>query len=70
MHLPPRLERQMCFLRHRDLCAIARVARGVRVPLPDREHAKVAQFNPVALRQGGCDGVQDHVDDLLRIPVE
>ena len=35
----------------------------------DREHAEVAQLNPVALRQGGCDGVQDRVDDLLRVPL-
>src|SRR3954451_10038819 len=49
-HLPPGLEGRFGLLPHQDGFAIARVARGTRVLLLDREHAKVAQLHPVTPR--------------------
>ena len=51
VHVPARFESRDHLLGHRDLGAIARVSSGAGVARLDREHAKVAQLNPVPLRQ-------------------
>jgi hypothetical protein len=69
VHVPRRLEGRNSLFVYRDGSAGARVAPGACPARLDPEHAKVAQLDPVALLQGGGDGVQDRVDDLLRVPL-
>src|SRR5687768_15666596 len=68
MHIQAGLERRTYLLGHGDLCPSPWVSLDARSLLFDREHTKVAQLHTIPSRQGGRDGAQDRVDDLLHIP--
>jgi hypothetical protein len=69
VHIPARLEGGEYLLGYRDLGPIARVSSSACPACSDRKHSKVTQFDPISPRQGGCDGVQDRVDEGLDIPL-
>jgi hypothetical protein len=68
VHVPAGLERRGCFLRHGDLYTVAWVSSGACSACLDREHPKVAQFNPITPLQCGCDIAMPLTPSLQLLP--